>query len=615
MMNEVLQKNLKLLEKHQPNVYKKIQLYTNNRYVPQNNIIEKIVLAKQDDIIINMLVKINGEDYILCDHEDPISEAYRWIDKYIDPTNKADIVFGMGFGYHLEVLLTGFKNKKVIIVEPDINLFFHIISIRNLELIIKKSEILLDESIENVLERVKLLLWDTRQGGIQCEPFEVYGYMFAALWDDLRSKFIKQAENFSVDFSTKRVFAELWTANSLDNSQRINEASNCQGLIGKFSGVPGILVSAGPSLRKHIHILKEIKDRVVLMAAGRAIAILEEYGITPHFMVGIDASEAEAELHRKVKSSDIYFIYTNQIATGSVKSYKGPKFLMNYPVDNFTSEFLKFANIKSEYVLSGPSVANTCGDLLFKMGCNPIILVGQDLAYTGRSVDETENNDPNLVLENDVFGEPIYTNTVFLAMRNWFESYFEKIKDKVEVFNATEGGLNIESVKNYRLEELISRIKPVESDIGALISRIHKQSRFDIEMDKKLGHFTKRLVDEINKFQRLFDEQESIVDSIAKDIYHPSKNKNLFNKMAKRVSEITDMLMDSEYYNVLLKNLVDIDFYLIKLEVDRATKENRDYGEIKQVFTDAMKHQILLVKDRTKKIKGYIEASSAIGVG
>ncbi|KNY26471.1 protein of unknown function DUF115 [Pseudobacteroides cellulosolvens ATCC 35603 = DSM 2933] len=614
-MNEVLQKNLKLLEKHQPNVYKKIQLYTNNRYVPQNNIIEKIVLAKQGDIIINMLVKINGEDYILCDHEDPINEAYRWIDKYIDPTNKADIVFGMGFGYHLEVLLTGFKNKKVIIVEPDISLFFHIISIRNLELIIKKSEILLDESIENVLERVKLLLWDTRQGGIQCEPFEVYGYMFDSLWDDLRSKFIKQAENFNVDFSTKRVFGELWTANSLENSQRINEASNFQGLIGKFTGMPGILISAGPSLRKNIHLLKEIQDKAVLMAAGKAVAVLEEYGITPHFMVGIDASEAEAELHSKVKSSNIYFIYTNQIAAGSVKSYRGPKFLMNYPVDNFTSEFLKFANIKSEYVLSGPSVANTCGDLLFRMGCNPIILVGQDLAYTGRRVNEAENNDPNLVLENDVFGQPIYTNTVFLAMRNWFESYFEKIKDKVEVFNATEGGLNIENIKNCRLEELISRIKPVESDIEALISRIYKQSRFDIEMDKKLGHFTNRLGAEISKFERLFNEQESIVDSIAKDIYHPSKNKNLFNKMAKRVSEITDMLMDSEYYNVLLKNLVDIDFYLIKLEVDRATKEYRDYGEIKQVFTKAMKHQIILVKDRTQKIKGYMEASSAIGVG
>lgn len=607
MMNEVLQKNLKLLERHQPSVYKKLGLYINNRYVPQNNTIEKIVVAKQDDIIINVLVKIGGEDFILCDHEDPISEAYRWIDKYIDPTNKADIVFGTGFGYHLEVLLTGFKNKKVIIVEPDINLFYHIISIRNLELIIKKSEIFLDEPIQSVLERINLLLWDTEQGGIQCEPFEVYGFMFEGLWDELRSKFIKQAENFNVDFSTKRVFGELWTANSLANSLKIKEASNFQGLIGKFAGVPGVLVSAGPSLRKNINLLKEIKNNAVIMAAGSAIRILEEYDITPHFMVGIDASEAEAELHRKVRSKDIYFIYTNQIATGSVESYEGPKFLMNYPVDNFTSEFLKFSNIKSEYVLSGPSVANSCGDLLFKMGCNPIILVGQDLALTGKAVNDNESVDSNLVLEKDVFGQPIYTNIVFLSMRNWFESYFDKIKDRVQLYNATEGGLNIENVKNSRLDELIPLIRSTESDIEGLIANIHSQSRFSHDVDNKLKEFKKRLITEMNKFERLFDEQEGIVDSIAKDIYHPSKNKNLFNKMAKRVSEITDMLMESAYYNILLRNLVDIDFYLIKLEVDRATKEYTDFDKLKQIFTTAMKRQIILVKDKTKNIRSYVK--------
>jgi hypothetical protein len=614
-MNEVFRNNLKLLERHQPNVYKKLELYINNRYVPKNNTIEKIVVAKQDDMIINMLVKINGRDFILCDHEDPISEAYRWIDKYVDPTNKADIVFGIGFGYHLEVLLTGFKNKKVIIVEPDINLFYHIISIKNLEPIIKKSEIFLDEPIESILERINLLLWDTEQGGIQCEPFEVYGFMFEGLWDELRSKFIKQAVNFNVDFSTKRVFGELWTSNSLSNSSRINEASNLQGLIGKFAGVPGILVSAGPSLKKNIHLLKELKNNAVIMAAGRAVLALEEYGITPHFMMGIDGSEAEAEIHRKVKSKDIYFIYSNQVAAGSVKSYEGPKFLMNYTVDNYTAEFFKFSNIKSEYILSGPTVANTCGDLLFKMGCDPIILVGQDLAYSDKIVDEKENNDPNLIVEADIFGQPVYTDNVFLSMRNWFESYFEIIKDKVEVFNATEGGLNIENTKKTRLAELISRIKLAEHDMEGLISRIHSQSRFIHEVDKRLGEFNKRLVAEINKFERLFDEQESIVDSIAKGTYHPSKNKNLFNKMAKRVSEITDMLLDSAFYSILLKNLVDIDFYLIKLEVDRATKQFSDYESLKQVFTTAMKRQIILVKNKTKNIKGYIEASTAIEVG
>jgi hypothetical protein len=37
-------------------------------------------------------------------------------------------------------------------------------------------------------------------------------------------------------------------------------------------------------------------------------------------------------------------------------------------------------------IQSGGSVATSAFDLLLNMGCNPIILFGQDLAYTGREI-------------------------------------------------------------------------------------------------------------------------------------------------------------------------------------------------------------------------------------
>ncbi|MDP4182092.1 MAG: DUF115 domain-containing protein [Bacillota bacterium] len=606
-MNEVLQRNLKLLEKHQPNVFKKLTLYLKNQYRPLNNFIDKIVIARQDEIIINMLVTAGGREFLICNHEDPIGEAYNWIDKFIDPSNKADVVFGIGFGYHLEVLLTGFKNKKVILIEPDIQLFYQIICIRNLELIIKKSEIFLDEQMDIVLDRLNLLLWDTEAGGIQCEPFEVYGYMFESLWDELRNKFIKQAQNFNVDFSTKKVYGELWTSNSISNAAKLNEAANLQGLIGNFRNIPGILVSAGPSLKKNIPLLKELKNKAIIMAAGTAVAILEENGITPNFMVGIDASAAEAELHKKVISKDIYFIYTNQIAKGSIESYKGPKFFMNYPVDLYSAELLKYCRIKSDCVLSGPSVANTCADLLYKMGCNPIVLVGQDLAYTNIKVDDKNNKDPNMIIDRDVYGNLVYTSTVFVSMRNWFEGYFEKIKADVELLNVTEGGLNIENTVNCALRDVVKRLENMDFDIDGKISNIYNKSRFSKELATKFNEFKSKLSGEITKFERLFEEQDKIVDSISKDIYHPAKNRIIFEKMTRRVSEITDLLLDSTLYNIALKNIVDIDFYIIKLEVERATKELNDYNEVKAVFTDAMKRQVSLEKEKTKFIKECLD--------
>jgi len=155
-----------------------------------------------------------------------------------------------------------------------------------------------------LLERINSLFWDTEKGGIQVQ-------MFPEMWDKLRDSFIKLANNFTVDIATRRKFGELWVHNNIKNLNKICEASNAGVLVGKFKGIPGILVSAGPSLEKNIHLLKGLEDKCVIMAAGTAVRIMEDFGLAPHFMVGIDAGAKEGEIHSNVKNKDIYFIYPN----------------------------------------------------------------------------------------------------------------------------------------------------------------------------------------------------------------------------------------------------------------------------------------------------------------
>jgi len=69
--------------------------------------------------------------------------------------------------FHLEVLLTSFPNKKVIVIEPNINLFYQIACIRNLEPVIKKAEIIVDEDLDVILERINSLFWDTEKAGFR----------------------------------------------------------------------------------------------------------------------------------------------------------------------------------------------------------------------------------------------------------------------------------------------------------------------------------------------------------------------------------------------------------------------------------------------------------------
>lgn len=615
-MNEIFDRNKILLEKHQPNTYKKLVSYINGKYKSTNKSIDSIRLAQKDDMVINMILLVNEKEYLLFDHEDPIGQAYGWIDKYIDPSNKAEIIFGMGFGFHIEVLLSSFKNKKVLVIEPNIDLFFQVLQVRNLELIIEKAKIFVDEEINTVLKNIYTLYWDTKEGGIQCQPLEIYAEIFNNQWEELSDKFVKQAQSFNVDIATRRYFGDLWINNYIKNLTKISHASQANGLVGKFRGIPGIVVSAGPSLEKNMHLLLKMKESCVIMAAGTAVSVLEKKGIISHFMVGIDASESEAQLIKSVKSCEIGLIYSNQIATECLEYYQGPKFLMNYSIDTYTFEFLKFSGVKSECFQSGPSVSNTCFDILYRMGCNPIIFVGQDLSFTQRRVyageslsiptNDLGNERMGYILTKDIFNNDIYTSMSFLAMKNHFEAQFERVKDKVEIVNATEGGLNIKFARNDTLEKLINSYNFERCNIEIIIKDAYNNNQFSGEVEGNLKGYITSIIAEIDRLEAFCKKQLHLVDLIKRGVYHPAKDKKAFDKIVKQVSEFTDLTMESSIYNSILSNLLHIDFYLIKVEVERAINGFQNYEEVKDFYIHAIIKQNELLNEKLQKVREHL---------
>lgn len=620
-MKDILDRNLSVLKEYQPRLYKKIILYIEGKLNSKINCIQNILLAKSDEVIVNMAIRINDKDYLICDHENPIEEAYSWIDNYINITNNVDIIFGLGFGYHIDVIINSFKGKKIIIVEPSLEIFYQLIKIRNYENIFKNTKIFLEEPIENFLVELNTLFWNTKISDLQCEPFYVYAEMFYEIWDDLRTKFIRFSEDFTSDVITRKHFAKKWAKNYITNLRKISFASDASSLISQFVGIPGILISAGPSLYKNIDLIKNLNNKCVIMAAGTAVLKCIQKEVIPHFMVGIDANPSEANIHKKV-DEDIFFIYSNQVAIGSIENFKGNKFLMNYSEDYYTKMFLEKNSIKSEIYLSGPSVANTCIDILYKMGCNPIVLVGQDLAFTDgikyaggkkwvdSNSEKIEDND--YILRKDIFNKDIYTNPQFINMKNWFDNYFDRFCEKRIFLNSTEGGLGFNSIPNVDLKDVIDKFFIEEYPIKNIISKVYRENSFNNYSDEKIRIFEEHLLTEIKKMEELSNKLENNLDMIDKDFYHPKKSRKKFNEVVSNISKFDDEILNSILYKPFLKNLLSSDFYVLKSLLEEQVENLNEYDDIKNNYIKVLNLKLELVRNALKYLQEIFQLDREI---
>jgi hypothetical protein len=148
---------------------------------------------------------------------------------------------------------------------------------------------------------------------------------------------------------------------------------------------------------------------------------------------------------------------------------------------------------KGQLDTSGGSVASTAFDLLVKMGCDPVILVGQDLAFTDKipytrgadflRLDELnrfntlemmhrasiKERDTRIV--EDINGGPIETSNLLYGYLKWFEERISSVPNLI--VDATEGGAKKKGTKILPLRDAIRKFCTSRLDEEAFY-HIHK---------------------------------------------------------------------------------------------------------------------------------------------
>ncbi|MCS6105473.1 DUF115 domain-containing protein [Clostridium botulinum] len=369
------------------------------------------------------------------------------------------ILFGLDTGEYIKELQTLLcERNRVIIFKP------------NQEVIDENKNIVLGENISLILFDKKIIT-PILSSIIDCDNFDnLYFYSFGNYKEIYKDEYEKLKEEidsiyFSITGNITLAYRckESFMRNSIQNLKVIKESSPLNSYANLNQNIPGIVVSAGPSLDKNIQDMVKNKEKLkqcFIISSNRTFTVLIQNGIKPDLVVSIDPSDAMYDMMKNNLNENIPLLYYEYSNRYLLKEYKGEKIYISNVFSNLIEEMSRFKGLSQ-----GGSVAHTCLSMANLLGCNPIILVGQDLAYTYDKhhsekatfnfVDEGMKESWADKVVDDVFGNKVKTTTTLKVFKDSMEYHIEQYKNsrKVEFINASYGA-DIKGAPHQELSQI-----------------------------------------------------------------------------------------------------------------------------------------------------------------
>lgn len=493
---------------------------------------------------------------------DPIREAEVIISQYDDIEEYSKVIFyGTGLGYHIERFTSRYPNMPFCIYEPMPEVFKALLENRELKSFFSRQclDIDFEDNSHTALSFLKRNM-KKYEGDYLIIVLPVYRRLFSEKYDNFLDTYKMLLKNSLSSFRTNLAFEKRWIINGMKNFSDVLSTPNI--LIerkGYFKDIPAIIAAAGPSLNDEIENLRYIKenDLAYIFSVGSAVNTLIANDVYPHAACTYDPTEKNQMVFQKIKDEgidEIPLIFGSSVGFEVIENYPGPKYHMITSQDTTSIYYVDIEDDEDiEMVSDAPTIAVVTLQLLYRLGFNPIILVGQNLAHRGkyRYATGIDYIDPvkkekakKPVYVKDVYGKEVETTEGFNRMREQMEFYIRSFRD-IEVLNATKGGAHIEGTEFLPLEDIMdTRLKNVVVDEGWLPEY---EKRYDKKFLQKQQHKMNIEYRRLSKqFGQLFDMLKKIES--ASNSASPARLDNLFGKF----DDLFYKLKNNSFYNVFI---------------------------------------------------------------
>ncbi len=600
MGNEIWEKNLAAIDQQYP-VF--ADMLREKKY-SEDEVEVQVERSLDNETIFR--VKKQGQPLYLGGKRDAKQPVEIWAELFGEIHKYAAVfLFGIGSGAYLKALMKDFpKEANIIVYEPSINIFLTLLREVDLSREIEKHPIGfivegLNETEFTPVMRNSLVLENYRYMKEYVHP------NYKKLFGEEIRKYVKQLQRYIeriiVERNTWHVMSISTAQNIIGNLRYIAEGYHPQLMV---KAIPhdgaAILVSAGPSLNKNIHELKRAKNKCLIVAVDTAIKPLLNAGIVPDLMATVDALKPIGLIDIK-GSEEIPLVAPPAAVPALVEHQKGKKFFYfdghSLPMHLYSMNHKKFSD-----VAIGGSVACAGFSLIYKLGFDTIILVGQDLAYTGNRAyaDGTfqdimpEEITGHMTMVKGNYEEKLPTSEDLRIFLEWFENYIKGMKQRrnVTVYNATEGGAYIEGTEVITLKEILDQVcQGEEIDFAGRIRDL--ESEFSPEELKKAMEYVDGIPEQLAEIHKYAKELRKIYIRLQKQGNSGNLNQDAVGKLLRKVKKYTNKCMLKTAYE-LIEDSIALADSLVRIEQFEEANTMKD--EIKEIARKGIIYSDLLLE-------------------
>ncbi|MGL4367299.1 MAG: motility associated factor glycosyltransferase family protein [Brevinemataceae bacterium] len=323
----------------------------------------------------------------------PIAEAQKIFSNLPQKENALYFIGGLGLGYLLEKIICE-TEYQCLVYEPDSSIFKKTIELRPelQQLLLNNSRVFFVQNLQDLQHISTQLKINDVVFNIHRPYAEIFPKEFLQAKEIIAGCIRKQ----EVGVSTIIRFSKTWTKNIFKNMHRYFTGNKLIHYKNACIDQPAVIIGAGSSLEQALPYIKQYQDQMILIACDTTLPILSASNISPDFVVTVDAQEKNAYYLRYSQNKNHILIADPGVHDSSFEDYDSNNIILMDSFFPFYPFFEKFWGANG-LLSSGGSVSTSAFDLARQLGCNPIIMAGQDLSFSNNKT----HSQGNILAENN----------------------------------------------------------------------------------------------------------------------------------------------------------------------------------------------------------------------